>query len=246
MKGTAWEGFAVHDGVDHTSVEGCADTLYQISNMSVGLSDFQSAIPPLWWRSVGHTHTAFAMESLMDMIARASGRDPIELRLSLLDKNDPKQRRMAGVIEGRAIALAGSRADKRGFAVHFSFNSWVAVVADVTVNDKNVHVDKLVMAVDCGVAVNPDVIRAQMEGGAGYALGAILRNEITFENGEVVQNNFPNYEPLRITDMPQIEVEIVASAEPDRGWRTGRAAYRSGRPPTRSLPQPVIASPNCR
>ena len=217
MKGTAFEGFAVHDGIDHTSVEGCADTLYQLPNMSVGLSDFQSAIPPLWWRSVGHTHTAFAMESLLDMAAHASARDPVELRLSLLDRSNDQQRRMAGVIEAARDRAGWKPGDRRGFAAHFSFKSWVAVVAEVTVSGSNVHVDKLVMAVDCGVAVNPDVIRAQMEGGAGYALGAILRNEITFENGEVQQTNFPNYEPLRISDMPQVEVEIVASAEAPSG-----------------------------
>jgi len=150
-------------------------------------------------------------------VAHATGRDPIELRLSLLDRNNDKQRRMAGVIEAARDRAGWKPGDRRGFAAHFSFNTWVAVVAEVTVSDRNVHVDKLTMAVDCGVAVNPDVIRAQMEGGAGYALGAVLRNEITFENGEVQQNNFPNYEPLRIGDMPRIEVEIVASAEAPSG-----------------------------
>ena len=139
------------------------------------------------------------------------------MRLDLLDRNDDKQRRMAGVIEA-ARDLAGWRnGDKRGFAAHFSFTTWVAVVADVSVDGDKVHVDKLYIAVDCGVAVNPDVIHAQMEGGAGYGLGAILRNEITFDNGEVEQSNFPDYVPLRLTDMPEIEVTIVASTEPPSG-----------------------------
>ena len=225
-KGTPMEGWMVKDGVDHTSVEGVEDTLYRVPNMAVGLSDFKSPITNLWWRSVGHTHSAFAMESLLDMVASASGQDPIEMRLALLDRSDDKQRRMAGVIEAARDFAGWQKGDQRGFAAHFSFNSWVAVVADVSVNGNKVHVDKLHMAIDCGVAVNPDVIRAQMEGGAGYALGAVLRNEITFQEGEVEQSNFPDYEPLRITDMPEIEVTIVASAEAPSG------VGEPGTPPT--------------
>ncbi len=225
-KGTAMEGWMVKEGVDKTSVEGVEDTLYRVPNMAVGLSDFKSPITNLWWRSVGHTHSAYAMESLLDMVARESGRDPIELRLSLLDRSDDRQRRMAGVIEAARDFAGWQKGDKRGFAAHFSFNSWVAVVADVSVSGKQVHVDRLQIAVDCGVAVNPDVVRAQMEGGAGYALGAVLRNEITFDKGEVVQSNFPDYEPLRLTDMPEIEVFIVASNEAPSG------VGEPGTPPT--------------
>ena len=216
-KGTPLEGWMVKEGVDHTSVEGVEDTLYRVPNMAVSLSDFKSPITTLWWRSVGHTHSAFAMESLLDMVAAESGQDPIEMRLALLDRSDDKQRRMAGVIEAARDFAGWQKGDKRGFAAHFSFNSWVAVVADVSVDGKKVHVDKLHMAVDCGVAVNPDVIRAQMEGGAGFALGAVLRNEITFKDGEVEQSNFPEYQPLRLTDMPAIEVTIVASNEAPSG-----------------------------
>jgi isoquinoline 1-oxidoreductase beta subunit len=217
LKGTAFEQFAVKHGVDHSSVEGAADTLYNLQNMAVGLSDFKSAISTLWWRSVGHTHTAYTMESVLDIIAHQSGQDPIAMRLNLLDRSDAKQDRMAGVIELARDMSGWKQGNKRGFAAHFSFNTWVAVVADVSVNGKRVHVDKLYIAVDCGIAVNPDVIRAQMEGGAGFGLGAIMRNEITFNNGEVVQSNFPDYQPLRFTDMPEIEVEIVASAEAPSG-----------------------------
>jgi isoquinoline 1-oxidoreductase beta subunit len=217
MKGSPWESFAVHDGVDHSSVEGCADTLYPVPDFAVSLGDFKSAIPVLWWRSVGHSHTAYAMESLLDMIAHETGQDPIEMRLGLLDRNDDKQRRMAGVIEAARDLSGWKKGDRRGFAAHFSFNTWVAVVAEVSANGNQVHVDRLQVAVDCGVAVNPDVIRAQMEGGAGYALGAVLRNEITFIDGEVEQSNFPDYLPLRITDMPAVEVVIVASAEAPSG-----------------------------
>ena len=217
MKGTAFEQFAVKDGVDHSSVEGAADTLYNLPNMAVGLSDFKSAIPVLWWRSVGHTHTAFTMESLLDMIAHETGQDPIEMRLGLLDRNDNNQRRMAGVIEAARDLSGWRKGTQLGFAAHFSFNTWVAVVAAISADRKQIHVDKLHIAVDCGLSVNPDVIRAQMEGGAGFGLGAVLRNEITFKNGEVEQSNFPDYAPLRITDMPEVEVAIVASGEAPSG-----------------------------
>ncbi len=216
-KGTAFESFIVKDGVDHLSVEGSDDSLYNLPNQVVGLSDFVSAIPVLWWRSVGHTHNAFVMESLIDMVAHAAGKDPVELRLSLLDRSEIKQKRMAGVIEAVRDLAGWKKRDKRGFAAHFSFNTWVAVVADVTVFGKRFHVNKLYMAVDCGVAINPDVIRAQMEGGAGFALSAIMRNEITFRNGEVVQSNYTDYQPLRISDMPEVEVTIVRSAEVPSG-----------------------------
>ena len=217
MKGGPWESYAVKDGVDRTSVEGCADTLYQVPEFAVSLGDFKSTIPVLWWRSVGHSHTAYAMESLLDMIAHETQQDPVDMRIGMLDPSDDKQRRMAGVIEAARDLSEWKKGDRRGFAAHFSFNTWVAVVADVSVNGNQVHVDKLYIAVDCGIAVNPDVIKAQMEGGAGYGLGAVLRNEITFTDGEVEQSNFPDYEPLRITDMPAIEVVIVASAEAPSG-----------------------------
>jgi len=217
LKGTAFEKFGLKDGIDGTSVEGVEDTLYNLPKLAVGLSYFDTPVPVLWWRSVGHTHSAFAMECLLDMVARETGQDPVELRLGLLDRNDARQGRMAGVIEA-ARDLAGWKAgDTRGFAAHFSFNTWVAVVAEVSLDGARVHVEKLSIAVDCGVPVNPDVIRAQMEGGAGFGLGAVMRNEITFKDGLVEQSNFPDYVPLRIGDMPAVEVAIVPSAEAPSG-----------------------------
>ena len=217
MKGTPFEAMVVHNGIDHTSVEGLSDTLYQVPNMSMGVSDFKSVIPVLWWRSVGHSHTAFVMESLMDMAAAKAKRDPVALRLSLLNQTDAKGQRMANTIKAARDMANWKEGDKRGFASHFSFNTYVAVVADVSVKAKQVHVDKLYIAVDCGVAINPDVIKAQMEGGAGYALGAIARNEVTLDKGEVIEANFPQYQPTRLGDMPEIDVEIVRSNEAPTG-----------------------------
>ena len=222
FKGTPLEGIGVKDGVDHFSVEGIADTPYSL-NLAVGLSDFQTPIPVLWWRSVGHSQSGYVMESLMDMAAEAAGQDPLAFRLAHLDESDPNQARFAGVLK-LAAEKAGWNGSKpgqgkgRGIAVHKSFNSYVAQIADVSVNQAGaISIDKVTCAVDCGIAVNPDVIRAQMEGGIGYGLGAVMRNEITLNAGVVQQGNFPQYEPLRIKDMPDVEVHIVDSNEAPTG-----------------------------
>ncbi len=216
IKGTPFEEMMVKNGVDHTSVEGIADTPYSIENMSVGLSDYESPMPVLWWRSVGHSHSGYTMEVLMDMAAEAAGADPLAFRLAHLDESDPDQARVAGVLKLAAdkAGWANKPADGqgRGIAVHKSFNSYVAQVADVSVNDDGaVSIDKVTCAVDCGTAVNPDIIRAQMEGGIGYGLGAVMRNEVTMTGGVVDQANFPQYQPIRMSDMPDIDVHIMPS-----------------------------------
>ncbi len=222
LKGTSFESVLVHDGVDHVSIEGVSDTHYAIPDMAVGLSDAQTAIPVLWWRAVGHTHTAYAMEVMMDMAAEAAGADPVAFRLALLEGGDKDRQRLAGVLKlaaekaGWDTPLGEGRG--RGIAVHKSFNSYVAEVAEVSVDaDGAVKIDRIVCAVDCGIAVNPDLIKAQMEGGIGYGLGAVMRNQITMTDGIVDQANFPDYEPLRITDMPEIDVHIVESTEAPTG-----------------------------
>ncbi len=207
-------------GIDPTTVEGINDTHYAIPGMSVGVSAAETPMPILWWRSVGHTHTAFAMESMMDMAAKAAGADPVAFRLSLLEGDDKHRQRLAGVLKLAAKTAGWGKPQPgrfQGVAVHRSFNTYVAEVVEVSLKDGAVKVEKVICAVDCGVAVNPDVIRAQMEGGIGFGLGAVMRNEITLTKGAVDQANFPDYEPLRITDMPVVEVHIVPSAEPPTG-----------------------------
>jgi len=222
IKGTPFEAMVMPPGsqVDATSVEGVNDSHYDIPAMSVGLSDAESQVPVLWWRSVGHTHTAFAMETLLDQVAEALGKDPVDFRLELLPGKDKDQQRLAGVLK-LAAEKAGwgkpAAGRHQGIAVHKSFNTYVAEVVEVSVTDGAVKVERVVCAVDCGIAVNPDVIRAQMEGGIGYGLGHVMRNQITMTEGEVDQFNFPDYEPLRITDMPAVEVHIVASTEAPTG-----------------------------
>ena len=222
FKGTPFENFTVKNGVDRTSVEGINDTPYAIPNQFVGLTDFKTPITVNWLRSVGHTHTAHVMECMMDMAAKAAGVDPVDYRLSYLTGDEPNQKRLTGVLKlaaeksGWGDALPAGRS--RGVAVHKSFNSYVAEVAEISRDaDGAVRIEKITCAVDCGIAVNPDVVKAQMEGGIGYGLGFVMRDEITFENGEVEQQNFPDYEPLRIGDIGAIETFIVPSAEAPTG-----------------------------
>ncbi len=214
--GTPFEAFGVQDGVDHSAVEGVADTTYSLPDMAVEVHHPDVGIPVLWWRSVGHTHTAYVMETMMDELAQAAGRDPVEFRLAHLDQDA----RLAGVLSLAAEKAGTAPADglHRGVAVHKSFNSYVAEVADIRMRDDGtVKVEKVTCAADCGVPINPDNIVAQIEGGLGYGLSAILREEITLTGGEVDQFNYPDYTPLRITDMPEVEVHIVNSTEAPTG-----------------------------
>lgn len=220
IKGTAFEAMLVHDGVDHSSVEGVSDTPYTIPGFHVGLTDTKKATSTLWWRSVGHTHTAYAMEVMMDVAARASGRDPVEFRLAHLGEGADAVRK-AGVLKLAADKAGWGRAPagiSQGIAVHKSFGSFVAEVVEISGDaTTGVQIEKVTCAVDCGVAVNPDVVRAQIEGGVGYGIGHVMRGEITLTGGEVDQFNFPDYEPLRIGDIKVIDTHIVASAEPPSG-----------------------------
>ena len=222
VKGTPLAAGIMPDpnGVDPLSVEGLADSHYAIPAFSVGLTDASSQVPVLWWRSVGHTHTAYAMETLVDMVASATGQDPYDLRLDLLSKEGKDQERLKAVLRLAADKAGWGKAPTgtfQGIAVHKSFNTYVAQVVDISLRAAAVKVDKVTCAVDCGVAVNPDVIRAQMEGGIGYGLGAIMRNQITMTDGEVDQFNFTDYEPTRISDMPAVDVHIVNSSEAPTG-----------------------------
>ncbi|MEC9344724.1 MAG: xanthine dehydrogenase family protein molybdopterin-binding subunit [Pseudomonadota bacterium] len=216
--GTAFEKFVVHNGIDHASVEGAVDTPYSIPGMRVELHTPKVGVPVLWWRSVGHTHTAYVMETMMDALASASGQDPVAFRLAHLDGDARKAGvlRLAAEKAGWGSPLPAGRS--RGIAVHKSFSSYVAEVAEVSIGDGGaVKVERVVAAVDCGVPINPDNIRAQIEGGIGYGLGAILRNAITLTDGVVDQSNFDTYESLRIDDMPTVEVHIVPSTEAPTG-----------------------------
>ena len=216
LAGTPFESM-VKDGVDETSVEGAANLPYDIPNIRVDLHSPNSGVPVLWWRSVGHSHTAFVVESFLDEAANAAGKDPYQFRRDLLQKHP----RLLTVLD-LAAAKAGwgepmARGRGRGIAVHESFGSFAAQVAEVTVDRGRVQVDRVVCAVDCGRYVNPDTVEAQMESGIVFGLTAALYGAITFKAGRVEQGNFDDYEMLRMRDMPRVEVHIVASGEKPGG-----------------------------
>jgi|KBSSwiStaDraftv2_1062776.scaffolds.fasta_scaffold01169_14 isoquinoline 1-oxidoreductase beta subunit len=223
LAGTAFESVMVKDGIDLTSVEGASTLPYTIAHMSVELHSPKQGVPVLWWRSVGSTHTAFSTETFIDELAVAAGKDPVEFRRAMLAKHP----RHLGALElaadkaGWSKPLAGAAAGEkrgRGVAVHESFGTVVAQVAEVTIDkDNKLKVDRVVCAVDCGIAVNPDVIRAQMEGGIGFGLSAALYGKITLKDGVVEQSNFHDYPMLRINEMPAVEVHIVPSTEKPSG-----------------------------
>ena len=209
----------VKGGIDPTSVEGAATIAYEIPHVSVDLATTKTGVPVLWWRVVGSSHTTFAVETFMDQVAHAAGKDPFEFRRKLL----AKEPRMKAVLE-LAAEKAGwssaplSKGKGRGIAVAEAFKTFVAQVVEVTIQESGrVKVDRVVCAVDCGVAINPDVITAQMEGGIGFGLGAALWGNVTLEKGRVEQSNFNDYRVLRMNEMPKVEVHIVPSAEAPTG-----------------------------
>ena len=216
--GTFFEEAMVKDGIDATSVEGASTLPYLVPNLEVSIRNTQTPLKVLWWRSVGHTHTAYSTEVVMDMLAEAAGADPVEYRLALL-KDHPRHAgvlRLAAEKAGWGEPLAEGRG--RGVAVHESFRSYVATVVEVSTDaDGAVKIERVVSAVDCGLAINPDVIKAQIEGGTAFGLGAVMRNQITLTDGAVDQTNFWDYEPIRLSDMPAIEAHIAPSAEAPTG-----------------------------
>jgi isoquinoline 1-oxidoreductase beta subunit len=221
LGGSPFEGM-IKNGIDPTSVEGASNLPYAVPNLLVDLHSPKVGVPVQWWRSVGSTHTAYSTETFLDELAVAAGKDPVAYRRMLLESK-PRHRGVldlaaekAGWDKPLAPGKAGGKR-ARGVAVHESFDTFVAQVVEITVSGDKFTVDRVVCAVDCGVAVNPDVIRAQMEGGIGFGLGAALYGAITLKNGEVEQSNFHNYQVLRINEMPAIEVHIVPSTEPPTG-----------------------------
>ncbi|KFX65931.1 xanthine dehydrogenase family protein molybdopterin-binding subunit [Paraburkholderia fungorum] len=220
LAGTPFASVMVKNGIDSTSVEGAANVAYAIPNLSVELTTTQTGVPVLWWRVVGSSHTAFAVEAFIDEAAHAAGKDPFAFRRDLL-AHEP---RMRGVLELAAQKAGWDPAKPlpkgrgRGIAVAEAFKTFVAQVAEVSVDkDGNVKVERVVCAVDCGTPINPDVIAAQMEGGIGFGLGAALHSAITLKDGKVEQNNFDGYQVLRFAEMPKVEVHIVQSGEAPTG-----------------------------
>jgi len=218
MAGTIFAA-GMKDGIDSTSVEGAASIAYAIPNIAVDLATAKSVVPVLWWRVVGSSHTTFAVESFIDEVAHAAGADPFAFRRKLLE-HEPRMQRVLELAAEKAgwSAAPMPKGKGRGIAVCEAFNSFVAQVAEVSVDDAGrIKVDRVVCAVDCGTAVNPDIIKAQMEGGIGFGLGAALFGAITLKDGRVEQSNFNDYRVLRMNEAPKVEVYIVPSSEKPTG-----------------------------
>lgn len=217
LEGTMFAGM-MKNGFDPTSVEGASNLPYDIENFSLDLHTTKLKVPVQWWRSVGSTHTAYSTETFMDALARAAGKDPLEFRLTHLSKHPRHAQTLKLAAEKAGWGTPLPKGKFRGLAVHESFNTYVAQVAEISVDARGaMKVDRVTCAVDCGVAVNPDVIKAQMEGGIGYGLSPALNSAITLEKGKVVETNFDRYKVLKIGEMPKIEVHIVASGEAPTG-----------------------------
>jgi isoquinoline 1-oxidoreductase beta subunit len=209
-------------GLDKSSVEGTEDSPYLIATPYVTgeAALFDLAVPVLWWRSVGATHNAFVMEHTVDQLAQKAGRDPVEYRRALYVK--------AGAAAARHLACLNLAAEKapwgkpadgytQGVAVHESFGSVVAQIADVKLEDGKPRVGRVVTAVDCGIAISPDQIAAQMEGGTCLGLAAALYGAIDLKDGAPQQSNFDGYRVLRMHEAPQVETYIVPSERPPSG-----------------------------
>jgi isoquinoline 1-oxidoreductase beta subunit len=210
---------AFKDGLDPDSTEGAIDLAYALPNFHVEYKRVEPpAVPTAFWRSVGPSHNVFVVESFMDELAAAAKQDPVAYRLALLDKNPRAKTVLALAAEKAGWGKPLPPRTGRGVSLQHVFGSYLAQVAEVEVaKDGTVRVKRCVCAVDCGIPVNPDTIRAQIESGFMFGITAALYGEITLKNGRVEQGNFDTYQILRINEAPAIEVHIVQSAEPPGG-----------------------------
>ena len=215
---------------ESSEVGGAEQMPYAIPNVRLEYNDVASAVPPLWWRSVEHSFNGFAVESFIDEMAAAAGQDPVQFRKTFLVKpanwkakndEDPDPVRLRAVMELAAEKSGwGTPLPKgkgRGIATYHSFGSYIAEVAEVTVQGSNLKIDRMVAAIDCGQIVNPECVRAQAESAIIYGLSAALKNEITVKNGAIEQTNFDGYDPIRINEAPPIEVHLMKSKEEPGG-----------------------------
>ena len=213
MAGTPFEAVMMKKGVDETSVEGLGESPYleKLANKRVSLHSPKTDVPVLWWRSVGNTHTAFAMESMIDELAHAAGKDPLAYRLALLEGKPRHAGALKLAAEKAGWGTPAPDGHARGLAVHESFGSIIAECAEVSIEGKTIKVHAVTVAVDCGQVVNQLGIEAQVQGSVAFGLTAALHGKLTLENGRTQQSNFHDYKPLRIHEMPKVAVHVVPS-----------------------------------
>ena len=218
IKGSAFEDFMVKNGIDATAIEGMKEP-YDVP-MKLSVHHPEANVPVLWWRSVGSTHTAYVMETLIDEVARATQQDPVAYRMALMGDKHPRHK------AALQLAVAQSGYGKKqlapgrawGVAVHESFESVVAYVVEASVKDGTPKLHRVTAGVHCNLAINPKSVAAQVEGSALMGLSMCLPGAaITLKDGVVEQSNFGDFAVPRITDMPQVAVHIVPSADPPKG-----------------------------
>ncbi|HKR13786.1 MAG TPA: xanthine dehydrogenase family protein molybdopterin-binding subunit [Pyrinomonadaceae bacterium] len=221
LMGTPFEAMLVKNGVDETATEGASDTHYNIPNLHVSVHHPKVNVPVLWWRSVGHTHTAFVMETMIDELATRARMDPIVYRRRLLK---PEAKKLLSTLDLLDKASAGWRnqlpqGHALGISSHESFGTGVACAVDVSIENKRPKIHRATIAVDCGLAVNPLSIESQFQAGLSFGLSQLMaKGAITFKNGVVEQRNFDGYVPPYIVDAPvAVDVHIVPSTEAPTG-----------------------------
>jgi isoquinoline 1-oxidoreductase beta subunit len=211
-------GFAPPMKVDSTSVEGSADKRYAIPNFTVDYVRKDFAVPVFFWRSVGNSQNAFFFESMVDEVAHAAGKDPYEFRRELLKGTPRLLNVLDRVAKNSDWGKPLPKGYARGIALHESFGTIVGEVAEVSVDAKKaLQVHRVWVVVDCGAVVNPDTVEAQMQSAVNFGLSAALFGEISIAKGRVMQNNFYDYQMVRIANAPHISVEIVKSTEAPAG-----------------------------
>ncbi len=205
----------VKNGIDNAAVEGIENMEYEIPNLAVEYVRIDTPVPVGFWRSVGSSHNAFTVESFVDELAHAAGKDPLEFRLNMLKKHPRTARVLQVAAEKAGWGKPLTRGQARGIAYSLSFGSYVAEIAEVSVDKKNgaIKVHKVTCAVDCGSVVNPSIVSAQMMGGITMGLSAALKEEIEIANGGIKSKNFSDYELLRMNEAPYVDVYIVKNGE---------------------------------
>jgi isoquinoline 1-oxidoreductase beta subunit len=214
-----WFPPAFNNGLDPDTTDGAIDLTYDLPNMHVEYLRVEPpGIPTAFWRSVGPSHNVFVVESFMDELAAAAKQDPVAYRRALLDKTPRTKAVLELAAEKAGWGQPLPERVGRGVSVQFVFGTHVAQVAEVEVSgDGEVRVRRVVCAVDCGIVVNPDTVRAQIEGAVIFGITAVLHGEITLKNGRVEQANLDTYQILRLDEAPVIDVYIVNSAEAPGG-----------------------------
>jgi len=208
---------AIHNGIDDTAVDGALAMAYQIPHIEIDYIERDTPVPVGFWRSVGHSYTAFVKESFLDELAYAGHKDPLSVRQRLLAHDLRLLRVLQAAADIAGWNLPLPHGQGRGLAVHPSFGSYVAQVAQVTIRSGRIHIDRIVCVCDCGLVVNPNTVTAQLEGSIAFGLQAALKGPITLEHGRIQQRNFDSYPLLRIDEMPDIDIHILPSLETPTG-----------------------------